>query len=115
MDHRSGQIGENQHNKHMINTQNHRKNHFTLHPPGASFLAAFSVMRASVGALASLLLVSQAPATPFSFSTGAPDGKIATLSRPSGPGAIQTETADDLLVTQSVVISQATFIGLLPP
>ena len=62
-----------------------------------------------------LQVASQASATSFSFSTGNPDGKIATLSRPSSPGKIQTETADDFLVTQSVVISEATFTGLVPP
>jgi hypothetical protein len=66
------------------------------------------------GALASLLLVFQISAASFSFSTGDPDGKIATLSRPSSLGKIQTETADDFVVTQAVVISQATFTGLLP-
>src|SRR6266568_9023033 len=64
--------------------------------------------------LALLLLASQASAASFSFSTGDPDGKIATLSRSSSPGKMQTETADDFVVTQSVVISQATFTGLLP-
>lgn len=29
------------------------------------------------------------------FSTGNPDGKIATLSRQAGPGGLETETADD--------------------
>jgi hypothetical protein len=67
---------------------------------------------AALGAL--LLVASQASAATFSFSTGAPDGKIATLSRPASQGKIQTETADDFVVTQSVVISQATFTGLLP-
>jgi hypothetical protein len=61
-----------------------------------------------------LLLTSQAPATSFFFSTGNPDGKIGTLSRPGGSGVIQTETADDFVTTQAVVISQATFTGLLP-
>jgi hypothetical protein len=68
----------------------------------------------TVGALAGVFLAAQASATPFFFSTGEPDGKIATLSRPSGAGKMQTETADDLVVTQSVVISQATFTGLVP-
>jgi len=66
------------------------------------------------GALAALLVMSQASAASFSFSTGDPDGKIATLSRPAGPGKLQTETADDFVVTQAVVISQANIIGLLP-
>jgi hypothetical protein len=56
----------------------------------------------------------RAPAADFSFSTGNPDGKIATLSRPPGAGKLQTETADDFNLAQSSVINQATFTGLLP-
>jgi hypothetical protein len=77
-------------------------------------LAVISASKSTVGVLALALWASQASAAPFSFSTGDPDGKVATLSRPSSPGNIQTETADDFVVTQSVVISQATFTGLLP-
>src|ERR1041385_568475 len=61
-----------------------------------------------------LLLASCASASPYSFSTGTPDGKVATLSRPASTGLIQTETADDFATTQSVVITEATFTGLLP-
>src|SRR5437667_148780 len=61
-----------------------------------------------------LLLVSQASAGAFSFSTGDPDGKIGTLSRPSSPGKIQTETADDFILSETTLINQATFTGLLP-
>jgi hypothetical protein len=68
----------------------------------------------TLAALALLLLAACAPGATFTFSTGAPDGKIATLSRPAAPGIPQTETADDFVVTQAVVISQATFTGLLP-
>jgi hypothetical protein len=80
---------------------------------GSCVWAALSANK-TTGALALLLAVSQASADSFSFSTGDPDGKIATLSRPSSPGKIQTETADDFVVTQAVVINQATFTGLLP-
>ena len=66
------------------------------------------------GALALLLLASHADADTFSFSTGNPDGKIATLSRPASPGKSQTETADDFNVTQSIVLTGAVFTGLLP-
>jgi hypothetical protein len=48
------------------------------------------------------------------FSTGTPDGKIGTLSRPAGPGLLETETADDFLLGQESRITQATFVGLLP-
>jgi hypothetical protein len=39
---------------------------------------------------------------------------IGTLSRPASAGLVQTETADDFILSQRVVISQATFTGLLP-
>ena len=82
---------------------------------GAFVWAALSANKTTVGALALLLLASQASADSFSFSTGDPDGKIATLSRPSSPGKIQTETADDFSwLRRTAVISQATFTGLLP-
>src|SRR6266853_4863748 len=60
------------------------------------------------------LLTFQASAASFTFSTGNPDGKVATLSRPAGGSAIQTETADDFVLTQAVVITQASFTGLFP-
>src|SRR5260370_22491399 len=55
-----------------------------------------------------------AVADSFSFSTGSPDGKIATLSRVASPGKLETETADDFVTTLPTVINSATFIGLLP-
>src|SRR5947199_6078915 len=79
-----------------------------------SVLATLSANKITAGTLALLLLATHASAASFTFSTGDPDGKIATLSRPSSPGKMQTETADDFVLTQSVVISQATFTGLLP-
>src|SRR6266542_303038 len=81
---------------------------------GQYVAAVPSANKTTIGALALLLLAAQAPAASFTFSTGNPDGKIATLSRSASPGKIQTETADDFVLTQSVVISQATFTGLLP-
>lgn len=48
------------------------------------------------------------------FSTGSPDGRIATLSRPAGTGLLETETADDFILGQSAMINGATFTGLLP-
>jgi hypothetical protein len=63
--------------------------------------------------IASLPLAPRASADSF-FSTGNPDGKIGTLSRPASDGLVQTETADDFILSQSIVINQATFTGLLP-
>jgi hypothetical protein len=47
------------------------------------------------------------------FSTGSPDGKIATLSRPASSGKLETETADDFVLGQSALVTNATFTGLI--
>jgi hypothetical protein len=66
-------------------------------------------------ALAGLcLLAPTVQAASFEFSTGQPDGKIATLSRPASAGKPQTETADDFVLTNTTLINQATFTGLIP-
>jgi hypothetical protein len=52
--------------------------------------------------------------TPFSFSTGDPDGKIATATRPSSAGKFEIESADDFVITHSTSITSATFTGLIP-
>jgi hypothetical protein len=50
----------------------------------------------------------------FTFSTGNPDGKIATASRSASAGKLETETADDFVTTaQTTIITNATFTGLL--
>ncbi len=55
-----------------------------------------------------------AAAAPFFFTTGNPDGLIATLSRPASGSHIQTETADDFTLGGLTSIDKATFTGLLP-
>ena len=52
-------------------------------------------------------------ASSFFFSTGNPDGKIATLSRTASAGKLETETADDFVTTLPTAITNATFTGLL--
>ena len=54
-----------------------------------------------------------ANAVPFLFSTGNPDGLIATLARTASPGKLETETADDFVTAAATVITGATFTGLL--
>ena len=62
-----------------------------------------------------LAVSSAAAATiPFFFSTGNPDGLIATASRVASTGKLETETADDFVTTGPTTINSATFIGLLP-
>jgi hypothetical protein len=62
--------------------------------------------------LAACLAATAAAAT-INFSTGLPDGLIATGSRPSGPG-IEIESADDFILGTGAFINHATFYGLLP-
>jgi hypothetical protein len=49
----------------------------------------------------------------FFFSTGSPDGNIATLSRMASAGKGETETADDFVTSGPTTITSATFTGLL--
>jgi hypothetical protein len=63
---------------------------------------------------AAFFLAMPAAADSFTFSTGNPDGLMATLSRVASAGKLQTETADDFVTTQATTINSATFIGLLP-
>ena len=55
-----------------------------------------------------------ADTVPFFFSTGNPDGLIATLSRVASGSNLETETADDFVTTAPTTINSATFVGLLP-
>ncbi len=64
-------------------------------------------------AMVGVLLAPPATAGVFFFSTGSPDGKIATLSRTASPGKLETETADDFVTTVQTRITGATFTGLL--
>jgi hypothetical protein len=60
------------------------------------------------------LWAAPASADVFSFSTGNPDGKIATASRPESPGKFEIESADDFVVTApNTFINHATFTGLV--
>src|SRR5205823_7150893 len=84
-------------------------------PSLARRTAAATVALALASTLSALLLaVSQSSAASFSFSTGEPDGKIATLSRPTIGPLIQTETADDFILPDTTLIRLATFTGLIP-
>lgn len=53
-------------------------------------------------------------AASFNFSTGNPDGLIGTLSRPASTGKLETETADDFVLSQATRLDSATFTGLIP-
>ena len=80
----------------------------TLRPTSLAFAAALCAftMAASPAARA-------APATAFTFSTGSPDGKLASGSRPSSAGKLEIESADDFVLASQTRISSASFTGLL--
>jgi hypothetical protein len=75
--------------------------------------------RTGIAVLAFVAVVMPLPAAAdsFFFSTGNPDGRMATTTRPSGPsgsGIQETETGDDFVLTQQTSITSATFTGLIP-
>jgi hypothetical protein len=71
------------------------------------------VLTLAVAAL--LALDGEAGATPFFFSTGDPDGRIATASRPESTGKIEIESGDDFVVAGgNLSLTSATFRGLIP-
>jgi hypothetical protein len=60
-----------------------------------------------------ILLPAAVWATPFSFTTGLPDGLMATGSRPDSPGKVEIESADDFVLASPTLINHATFTGLI--
>jgi hypothetical protein len=64
---------------------------------------------------AGFLASSSAFAVPFFFTTGSPDGLLATASRPAAGGKIEIESADDFTTTQTTSLTSATFTGLIVP
>src|SRR5437588_5817772 len=75
-----------------------------------------SFAKISVGAMSLVLLTGlpvAAGPVPFSFSTGNPDGLMATASRPENASKFEIESADDFVLTAPTRITSATFTGLL--
>jgi hypothetical protein len=72
--------------------------------------------RTGVAALtfAALAMPLPAAADAFVFSTGNPDGLMATATRPESPGKFEIETGDDFALTQQTLITGAAFTGLIP-
>jgi hypothetical protein len=67
----------------------------------------------SIALLLGMLSAMPATADPLFFSTGNPDGKIATASRPDTGAPFEIESADDFTLTNSTSITSATFTGLV--
>src|SRR5204863_2247 len=64
---------------------------------------------------AGVWLATPAWADHFFFNTGTPDGLVGALSQPPNSGRLETETADDFLLTETTSIAQATITGLCKP
>ena len=66
-------------------------------------------------ALGALLAAAALPvsAAPFFFSTGTPDGLMASATRPDAGGKIEIEAADDFILPSETRINTAVFTGLL--
>jgi hypothetical protein len=62
--------------------------------------------------LFSLIAFAAIHAAPFTFSTGGPDGLLATGARIPQAGVVGIESADDFILDVSTVLSHATFTGL---
>jgi hypothetical protein len=62
--------------------------------------------------LGAFLLAIPAQSGPFTFATGAPDGRLGAASRPGTTTEI--ETADDFILSNATMINSATFVGLMP-
>jgi hypothetical protein len=60
-----------------------------------------------------LMLGAPASAGTFFFSTGAPDGRIASASYPEGSGKTEHESADDFVLTSRTALQAASFTGVL--
>ncbi len=62
---------------------------------------------------AGVWLATPAWADPFFFSTATPDGLLGAFSEPASTGNLETETADDFILTETTSIAQATITGLI--
>ena len=76
----------------------------TVRPTSLAFAAALSAFT---------LAATPAWADSFAFSTGDPDGKLASASRPSSAGKLEIESADDFVLGSQTRITSASFTGLL--
>jgi hypothetical protein len=84
------------------------------HANGADQMTIRACLLASALGTALALSPSLTFADPFFFSTGNPDGLMATASRPMSTGKIEIESADDFVLTSVTSLTNATFTGLIP-
>jgi hypothetical protein len=66
-----------------------------------------------VALLTAVMGVAPVSATSYFFSTGNADGRLASLSQPVALPKLETETADDFILTETTSIRSATITGLI--
>jgi hypothetical protein len=74
--------------------------------------ARLAILLSLLGCLPAMPAAALLPAV-YTFSTGSPDGLMATASRPESGGNFEIETGDDFVLTTTTSITGATFTGLL--
>ena len=74
--------------------------------------ARFAIPLALLGCFPAMPAQALLPAV-YTFSTGSPDGLMATASRPDSSGKFEIETGDDFVLTSTTSLTSATFTGLL--
>src|SRR5262249_54661141 len=98
----------------IIRASGPRERSCRAHEGPMKSIQAVITRSAAAAALLCLLCSTPAMATPFTFSTGNPDGLMATATRPGSAGNIEIESADDFVLTgPTTIINSATFTGLL--
>jgi hypothetical protein len=86
----------------------------TLPMPSKTGIAAKTRTGIAVLTFAVAVMPLSAAADSFVFSTGNPDGLMATAARPESAGKFEIETGDDFALTQQTLITGAAFTGLIP-
>jgi hypothetical protein len=66
-----------------------------------------------VAVLATGFSIAPLSATSFFFTTGGADGRLASLSQPATSSKLETETADDFILSETTVIKSATITGVV--
>ncbi len=69
--------------------------------------------RLTLMGVVAIAMATTAKAESLIFSTGNPNGLMATASRPASAGLSEIESADDFVLTQETKIDSASFTGLL--
>jgi hypothetical protein len=73
-----------------------------------------TIARMALTSMLTLWLATPARAALFFFSTGTPDGLLGALSQPTASETLETETADDFILSQPTFVSGAVIVGLIP-